>query len=90
MFIFVVSDLCKYEECNFLVHQVRSVMVHIIFGLITARLCEDSLYSPGPTAVHVGFGLSASLELSVCFCFSAMKISEPSHGKFCQRKPVKT
>lgn len=32
------------------------------------------------------------VELSVylCFFFPAMKISEPSRGRFCQRKPVKT
>lgn len=43
-------------------------MVNIIFGLICGQtvLGWSSL-----TAVHVGFGLSASQMLSVCFCFSS-------------------
>lgn len=44
------------------------MMVHIIFG----RICgQTALGCSGLTAVHVGFGLSASQMLNVCFCFSS-------------------
>lgn len=43
-------------------------MVHIIFGLICG---QTVLGWSGLTAVHVGFGLSASQMLNVCFCFSS-------------------